>query len=240
MKLTFLGTRGYIKCRNKNHEMHSSLMISNAGKRVLVDCGADWQDKISQLKPDAIVITHAHPDHAGGLKNGSPCPVHATQEAWQTMKRYQIEDRRQVHPRAPVDILGLTFEAFQVEHSIRAPAVGYRITLGDTWIFYAPDLVYIHDREAALSDLQLYIGDGASIARPIVRKRDNLLIGHVPIRTQLTWCAKENIPKAVFTHCGSQIVCDNEAEALDKVHAFAAERGLDAEIAYDGMQITMA
>jgi hypothetical protein len=47
------------------------------------------------------------------------------------------------------------FEAFPVDHSLRAPAVGYRITAGCAAIFYAPDLVSIVDEQEALSGLDL-------------------------------------------------------------------------------------
>src|SRR5438552_4607359 len=68
MKLTFLGTRGEIDVRTTLHRMHSCLMVTG---RILIDCGADWLGKLEALKPQAIVLTHAHPDHAGGLKCGS-------------------------------------------------------------------------------------------------------------------------------------------------------------------------
>ena len=35
----------------------------------MIDCGLDWLGKFEKLQPDAIVLTHAHPDHAWGLKN---------------------------------------------------------------------------------------------------------------------------------------------------------------------------
>lgn len=57
---------------------------------------------------------------------------------------------------------GIEFEAFPVEHSLRAPAVGYRIRAGRVVIFYAPDVVSVVDEEKALSGLDLYVGDGSS------------------------------------------------------------------------------
>ena len=72
MKITFLGTRGYIDASTRRHKRHASTMITYRGKRIMIDCGIDWTKKVWQLHPDAIVITHAHPDHAWGLKNGSP------------------------------------------------------------------------------------------------------------------------------------------------------------------------
>jgi len=177
MRLTFLGTRGEIEARTRRHRMHSSLLVSYRSAKVMIDCGLDWLGKFERLHPDAIVLTHAHPDHAWGLKNGAPCPVHAPQKTWQTLRGCKIDDRQMIKERVPVKICGITFEAFPVEHSILAPAVGYRISTGRARVFYGPDLLFIHDRAAALKDVQLYIGDGATITRSFVRKRGDRLNG---------------------------------------------------------------
>lgn len=155
MKLTFLGTRGEIEARTRRHRMHSSLLLSYRRAKVMIDCGLDWLRKFERLHPDAIVLTHAHPDHAWGLKNGATCPVDAT------------------------------------------------------------------------------------LTRSFVRKRGHTLIGHATVRTQLGWCTKEGVPRAVITHCGSEIVTRDEHKLTKKLKALAAERGVKASIAYDGMKLTL-
>jgi phosphoribosyl 1,2-cyclic phosphodiesterase len=239
VKLTFLGTRGEIEKRTRRHHMHTSLMVSYRGADVMIDCGLDWLGKFERLRPGAIVLTHAHPDHAWGLKNGAPCPVHAPQKTWQTLNRCDIEDRHLIKDRTPTKICGIMFEAFPVEHSILAPAVGYRVTAGRARIFYAPDLVFIHERTAALKDVQIYIGDGATLTRSFVRRRGKTLIGHTPVRTQLTWCEKEGVPRTIITHCGSEIVAGDERTLSAKIREMAAERGVEVQIAYDGMKLTL-
>lgn len=239
MKLTFLGTRGYIKVRTPRHYMHSSLMVSYGGKDVMIDCGEDWLERIPEMRPDAIFITHGHPDHAWGLKNGAPCPVYATAQAWENMRNFTIGERQEIEPRKQLRIGVIAFEAFSLVHSTRAPAVGYRITAGKTSIFYAPDLVYINERAVALQGAALYIGDGATITRSMVRKPGNELIGHTPVRTQLTWCKKEGVPKAIITHCGTEIVDGDEGKLQQKVNELAAERQVEAVIAYDGMEVNL-
>jgi phosphoribosyl 1,2-cyclic phosphodiesterase len=239
MKLEFLGTRGYIEARTKAHGMHSSLRVSYHGKDVMIDCGEDWLGHLEQLNPRAIVITHAHPDHAFGLKGGAPCPVYATEESWEEIGHYNLEDRVVMPTREPLEIEGITFEAFPVIHSTRAPAVGYRISAGRVTIFYVPDVVWIQDRKNALRGAQVYIGDGATITRSMVRKPGEQLIGHVPLRTQLTWCKKERVPRAIFSHCGLAIVEGDPDKVTAKVDEMAKERGVEAEIAYDGMEVVL-
>jgi hypothetical protein len=106
-------------------------------------------------------------------------------------------------------------------------------------IFYVPDLIFIHDRAAALKNVQVYIGDGATVARLFIRRRDKTLIGHSPVRTQLTWCEKEGVPRAIITHCGSEIVTGDEGKLSAKLRAMAAERCVDVRIAYDGMKLQL-
>ncbi|MBD3426419.1 MAG: MBL fold metallo-hydrolase [Candidatus Omnitrophica bacterium] len=241
MKIRFLGTRGYIKPRSSSHKMHSCMMVSYYTTRLLVDCGEDWLGRVEELSPDAIVLTHAHPDHAWGLKRCAPCPVHATAETWEEIKDFDVAEnnRRKISPGRKKTIGRLSVKAFTVEHSTRCPAVGYRIEAGDSKIFYAPDLVYIHDREKALKGIDLYIGDGATLKSPMVRKRGNRLIGHVPVRTQLTWCAKENVPRAAITHCGSGIVKADPRKLANDLRKMADERGVEAFIAKDGMELVL-
>src|SRR5437016_12320472 len=130
VKLIFLGTRGEIATRTRRHRMHSSLLVSYRDASVMIDCGLDWLGKFERLLPNAIVLTHAHPDHAWGLKNGAPCPVHAPQKTWRTLKGCDIADRQLIKERTPTNICSITLEAFPVEQSILAPAAPYRVRLG--------------------------------------------------------------------------------------------------------------
>jgi phosphoribosyl 1,2-cyclic phosphodiesterase len=239
MKLTFLGTRGNINAWTRRHRMHAAALVAYHGQAVMIDCGEDWLGQIEDVSPEAIVVTHAHPDHAWGLKEGAPCPVYATQGTWESMEGFDIQDQRAVTAREPVEIGGITFEAFPVLHSTRAPAVGYRVTAGAVAIFYVPDVAWIEDRPAALQGTKVYVGDGATVERSMVRKPGDVIIGHVPLRTQLTWCQKEGVGRAIFTHCGSRIVKGDERTLGAEIRRMARQRGVAAEIAHDSMEIVL-
>lgn len=243
MKLIFLGTRGYIDASNSRHRRHTSTLVTYRNKKVVIDCGEDWLGKLKAVAPDAVVITHPHPDHAFGLKAGAPCPVYAIKKAWEKMRGFPIEqtNRRVLAIRRDEKIAGISFEPFPVVHSIRAPAVGYRIQAGATSIFYVSDVVRIHGRSQALRGVQIYIGDGATVSRPILRreKQTHGLIGHTTIAEQLAWCKNEGVPRMIITHCGSAIVKGNENRIKQTLRQQAAECGVALEIAYDGMELTL-
>jgi len=53
------------------------------------------------------------------------------------------------------------------------------------------------------------------------------------------WCAKEDVPRAIITHCGSEIVASDQRKLRTKLRAMAAERGVEASIANDGMKLSL-
>ncbi len=238
MKLTFLGTRGNIAPESARHRMHTATMVSYGGRGVLIDCGETWRGRVIDPRPRAIVLTHAHEDHSGGLRDGAPCPVHATAETWERIGRFPIESRSLIAPRRPERIAGISFEAFPVVHSDRAPAVGYRVTAGRVTVFYVPDVLDLPDRDAALGGCRAYVGDGASVVRPIVRRSTlgGRLVGHTSVRTQIGWCRDAGVPLFLVTHCGSQIVRADPDAVARRVRALGREQGVDVEIAWDGME----
>jgi len=238
LKLTFLGTRGYIDVRTRRHYRHASLLVTHKKTRIMIDCGIDWERKVHDINADAIFITHAHPDHAWGLKKGAPCPVYATRESWEILKNYPVEHRL-VKPKHKISLGGITLQAFPVVHSIRAPAVGYRITAARKSFFYVPDLIDIVDRHKALHGAKLYIGDGATITRPMVRRKGDKLFGHTTIRAQLGWCQQEEVPRAIFSHCGTQIVGGDGRKLGALIRRLGKERGVDVSVAHDGMEIML-
>jgi hypothetical protein len=60
---------------------------------------------------------------------------------------------------------GLRFKAHPVQHSIRAPAVGYRVSTKGRSFFYLPDVAKLQNVRRVLRGIGLYIGDGATMRR---------------------------------------------------------------------------
>jgi phosphoribosyl 1,2-cyclic phosphodiesterase len=240
MRLTFLGTRGEIAMRSRRHWRHTAALVESRGHRIVIDAGTDWLGRLERLSPDAVVVTHAHPDHVAALTRGSPCPVYATAATWHLIRHWPIPNRCVLRPWRPCDIGGITFEAVPVVHSVRAPAVGYRIGLHRKTVFYLPDVAALPRASRALAGVRLYVGDGATITWPILRRRGQTLMGHASIATQLDWCRAHGVARAIFTHCGSQIVRADHRVAFERVAALGRERGVEAGIACDGDHIDLS
>lgn len=238
--LSFLGTRGEIDIRSRAHYRHSTLLVQSRETRILIDCGADWLHRFECYRPTAVLVTHAHPDHAWGLADGAPCPVYATRKTHLLLADCYIRDRQYIAPDKMHEIDGVCVEAFPVRHSLRAPAVGYRVSRNANHFFYVPDVVSIVRRGAALRGIQVYIGDGATVQRPLIRRRGRSAIGHTPISTQLGWCEAEGVPVAVFTHCGTEIVGGDGRSFNAAIRRDGRAHGVDARLAHDGLQLRLS
>ena len=129
---------------------------------------------------------------------------------------------------------GLRFSAVPVQHSIRAPAVGYRVSANGCSFFYLPNVAELPEASDALRRIDVYIGDGSAIGRSMVRRKRGEWVGHAPIVRQLDWCAKAHVGRVVFTHCGSPIVRATSRTMDALAGQLSREYSLDVRIARDG------
>jgi phosphoribosyl 1,2-cyclic phosphate phosphodiesterase len=111
LKITFLGTgtsQGVpviaCTCRvcqsadPRDKRLRSSLLIETGDKKIVIDCGPDFRQQMlreSIRSIDAILVTHAHKDHLGGLDDvrafnyilQRPADVYASAEVQKAIKR---------------------------------------------------------------------------------------------------------------------------------------------------------
>ena len=70
MRLHFYGTRGYVPESSREHAGHSAFVLEAEGFRLLCDFGENRKGMLEKIRPDAIFVSHAHPDHGWGLWEG--------------------------------------------------------------------------------------------------------------------------------------------------------------------------
>ena len=233
--LAFLGTRGEIEEKTETHFYHSSLLVQVSNPypfRLLIDYGRIHAYGLSLLQPDALLITHGHPGHYLWTLQvaDSAVPVYLTQETL-SYGRFSPCNPKIIVPFRQFTVGPFSIFPYRVLHSIRCPAVGFKITLPDqTIVLYNPDLVDIIAKEHILPGADYYIGDGSSINACMVRRKGEMLYGHTRISTQLNWCKKYRIKDIVFTHLGQDTL--SQKDDFYKLYP-------ECVLAYDQMKITI-
>ncbi|MEO8350007.1 MAG: MBL fold metallo-hydrolase [Acidobacteriota bacterium] len=240
MRLHFYGTKGYVEASSHSHAGHSAFTIEADGFRLLCDFGENRKGLLGEIRPEAIFVSHAHPDHSWGLTEGTDTPVYGSAITHDLTAAMPLTDRIVLEPGRPVPVGPFRLTAFPVVHSVRCPGVAARIEVAGRVVVYSGDIVAFDTPGEALADAFLYVGDGSSLTTSLVRRQPNgTLVGHTTVRAQLGWLAKAGVPRALFAHFGDGPIGLGDDALDDAVAALAAERAPGCEViaARDGLSL---
>ena len=153
----------------RDKRLRCSALVESADTRLLIDCGPDFRQQMLSrpfAKIDAVLITHEHYDHVGGLDDLRPfcqfgdIPVYALERTAAQLRNtlpycFAVHkypgvpriDLRELTPMQPLVIGDLHITPLQVMHG-RLPILGFRINN----VAYVTDMTEMASSQAALLD----------------------------------------------------------------------------------------
>lgn len=237
MKLHFYGTKGYVEESSPAHAGHSAFTIEEDGFRLLCDFGENRKGLLKKIRPDAIFVSHAHPDHAWGLEEGTRAPVYASEITHALTEKLPVGERVVLEPGRRVRVGPFRLTPYPVVHSVRCPCIAARLEISGRVLVYSGDIVAFERSEEVLDGAAIYVGDGSTLKGSLVRRHSSgALIGHTTVRAQLGWLAKSGVPRAVFSHFGKGPIEMGEEALRKALEELVSERapGCEVSAARDG------
>jgi ribonuclease BN (tRNA processing enzyme) len=231
VRLHFYGTKGYVEESSPTHAGHSAFVLAHGGFRLLCDFGQNRKGMLRTIRPDAIFVSHAHPDHCRGLEEGTEVPVLASGETHEIASDLPIARRVVLEPHRAVRVGPFSLTTHPVVHSVRCPCVAARIETPGFTLVYSGDIVAFDDPGEALPGTDLYVGDGSTLKGSLVRRHSSgTLIGHTTVRAQLGWLGRYAVPQAVFSHFGKGPIEMGDETLEETLGELAAEKAPECRV----------
>ena len=222
----------------KDNRLRSSIIINYKNKKILIDAGTDFRqqllrEKINSL--DAILITHEHRDHTGGLddvralnyitKKG--IDIYCEERVAKSLrKEYSYAFGEHRYPGAPkMDIHIIDNSKFYIDDIEITPVRGYHLNL-PVLGYKIANLAYITDMNYIPQDQLNKIEDMSVLIINSVRKQRHP--SHFCLEEAISIAKKTNAKRCYLTHLSHQIGLHSQLEK-------SLPQGIN--VAYDGLKI---
>jgi phosphoribosyl 1,2-cyclic phosphate phosphodiesterase len=231
-------------CRSldfRDKRLRVSILIQHDGKNIVIDSGPDFRQQALRenlQSLEALVFTHEHKDHTGGLDDVRPfnylsgiknCPIYAHSRVLEQLKmEYFYAFSKKPYPGVPIItcneintepfvIAGLTFNPIQVLHH-KLPVLGFMI--GD--FTYITDANYISEVE-----LSKVFGSKVLVLNALQREPH---ISHFNLKEAIELSEKIGAEKTYFTHISHKLGLHREVEL---------DLPANVSLAYDGLSFSL-
>jgi phosphoribosyl 1,2-cyclic phosphate phosphodiesterase len=253
MKITFLGTGtsqgvpviacGCDVCASedpRDKRLRSSILIETGEKKIVVDCGPDFRQQMLREKVttiDAILVTHGHKDHLGGLDdvrafnyvNQRPADVYATKEVQRIIKmEFSYAFEKNPYPGVPEIILyTLTNKEFFIGEQKITPIKALHYN-NNKYVFgyRLDDFTYITDAVKISSREKKKIVGSKVFVLNALRKEKHY--SHFNLDQALSLIDEIKPERAFLTHISHQ---------MGRYADISKELPANVKLAYDGLQI---
>lgn len=228
MKIKILGTRGEIEESAPYHSKRSGVLLDN---KILLDVG---DKRFLAHKPQYILITHLHPDHAYFVRHNEPLCSTAEIYAPEKYKDVAIHitnkpfyiDQYKVTPIPTVHSLKVKSNAYLIEHK------GQRL-------LYTGDMIWIEKKYRRLmKNLDMVITEASFMRKGgMIRrnKKTGKIYGHTGVPNLIN-LFKKFTDTMLFMHFGAWFYA-NIPKAKKTFKKLGQENALKIIVGYDGLAI---
>ena len=231
---------------NAGGALHSCYLLEHTAGKLMLECGPSVLAGMKRLgqatdSPDAILISHLHGDHFGGVPfllleylfsnpRTRPLVIAGPPTTEQRVRSLYAELYREAHcrqvlfslewvelePGSRRRVAGFDVSAFEVPHSAEPVSLGYRIESPEGVVVFSGDSAWTEAFVSQTRDSDLFLCECCSMT-PVTPV-------HTSYAEILANRARLGCRRLVLTHLGADV-----REAV----------GLDVERAHDGMVIEL-